>query len=138
MQLTVGGWEGVRCSCSEVGALQREIPGRAKCQSCQFPDHLCRRCMAFRQRRFRLTLRGYSYDRRDSIEEQRQELQIDTVLLMNGAESPMQSPTAARRSLHLLLDPLESPHDFIDHRFQLLNLIAVKVEPKGNEPFAIG
>ncbi|MCY4081774.1 MAG: hypothetical protein OXF54_16135 [Caldilineaceae bacterium] len=42
--------------------------------------------MALRQRRFRLTLRGKSYDRRDSIQEQRQEQQIDTVLLMNGAE----------------------------------------------------
>ncbi len=86
MQLTVEGWEDVRCSCSEVGTLQREIPCRAWCQSRQFPDPLCRCFMALRQRRFRLTLRGKSYDRRDSIQEQRQEQQIDTVLLMNGAE----------------------------------------------------
>ena len=42
------------------------------------------------------------------------------------------------RALPLLFDPMEPLHDFGDDGLQFLKLIAVKVEPEGDEPFAIG
>lgn len=45
-------------------------------------------------------------------------------------------PTAKRRARPALLEPAQPPHDFGDHRFQLVNLVAMHVETKRRQPLA--
>ena len=44
--------------------------------------------------------------------------------------------TVQLRARPALLEPAQPPHDFGDHRFQLVNLVAMHVETKRRQPLA--